>query len=57
LAKAMWTEVGIGESGGDEVADNVSLSADRPKPHFARMVIGWGLSGGAITTAFADGDC
>jgi hypothetical protein len=33
-------EVGTGESGDDEVADDVSLSASSRKPCFTRMVIG-----------------
>jgi hypothetical protein len=38
--RAARTELGIGEGGDDEVADKVSLSADSPKPRFARVVIG-----------------
>jgi hypothetical protein len=33
-------EMGIGESGDDEVANSVSLLVDSWKPHFARVVIG-----------------
>jgi hypothetical protein len=43
-ARAAQMEEGIGEIGGDEVANNVSLSASRRKPHFAYVVIGWGLT-------------
>jgi hypothetical protein len=37
-ARAAWTEVGIRESGDDEVVDKVSLSAGSRKPRFARVV-------------------
>jgi hypothetical protein len=37
--RVVRTEVGIGESGDDEVADKVSLSAGSWKPCFARVVI------------------
>jgi hypothetical protein len=49
-------EVGTRESGDDKVADSVSLSADSRKPRFARVVIGRGLTGGAIGTAFTSSD-
>jgi hypothetical protein len=39
LARATWTKVGTRESGDDEVADNVSLSAISQKPHFTCVVI------------------
>jgi hypothetical protein len=43
-----------------KVADRMSLmslSAGSQKPHFARVVIGCGLTGGATGTTFAGGDC
>jgi hypothetical protein len=40
LVRATRMEVGTGESGDDEVANSVSLSADSWKPRFAHMVIG-----------------
>jgi hypothetical protein len=55
--RAAWTEVGTKESGGDEVVDNVSLSTGRRKLRFARVVIGWGLTGGATGIAFDGGAC
>jgi hypothetical protein len=42
LARAARTEVSTGESGDDEVADNVSLSVGSRKPRFVRVVIGEG---------------
>jgi hypothetical protein len=33
--RSAWTEVGTRESGGDEVADSVSLSIGSRKPRFA----------------------
>jgi hypothetical protein len=39
-ARVARTEVGTGENGDDEVADNVSLSAGSQKPRFVRVVIG-----------------
>jgi hypothetical protein len=38
--RAVWTEVGTGESGDNEVADNVSLSAGSQNPRFTRVIIG-----------------
>jgi hypothetical protein len=40
LAMVARMKVGIGESGDDEVAEKVSLSAGSLKPLFARVVIG-----------------
>jgi hypothetical protein len=55
--RAAQTEVETRESGDDKVADCVSLSVGNRKPCFTRMVIEWGLTGGATGTAFAGCDC
>jgi hypothetical protein len=57
--RAARTEVGTRERErvDDEVADSESLSAGIRKPRFARVVIGWGLTGGATGTAFAGDVC
>jgi hypothetical protein len=38
--RAVQAEVGTGESGDDEVANKVSLSAGGQKPRFTHVVIG-----------------
>jgi hypothetical protein len=39
------------------VADSESLSAGIRTPRFARVVIGWGLTGGATGTTLTGGGC
>jgi hypothetical protein len=57
-----WVSEGGADRGGhrrervdDEVADSESLLIGIWKPRFTRVVIGWGLTGGATGTAFAGG--
>jgi hypothetical protein len=52
--RATQMKVGTGESGDDEVADSVSLSASSQKPHFTPH--GHRMTGGAIDTTFASDD-
>jgi hypothetical protein len=55
--RAARTEVGTGERVDYEVDDSESLSVGIRKPCFTRVVIGWGLTGGATGTAFGGGGC